>query len=106
MRLWALGCVGLAAVAISPVARAYDTGKCTIQAATQLPRVAGLVIKTSSVRAISDKEASDWWKDQPRPVFIDILVNAAGQDVTYVFLCGESKFGMFARPLPDGKMPR
>ena len=93
------------AVAIVSGAAHADEKECIIAAATRLPPVAGLTIRSSEVVALTAEQAAKWRQNPSPPVLINIAVNAAGQDATYTYLCGQSKHGMFVRPLPDGKLP-
>lgn len=93
------------AVLITSGAAHADDKACIIASAARLPPVAGLTIKSSAAVALTAEQAAKWRQNPSPPVLVNIAVNAAGQDATYTYLCGQSKHGMFVRPLPDGKLP-
>jgi hypothetical protein len=64
-----------------------EAGKTCISKATEaLPRIAGLVVKKSRTRPVSQAILASW-KGQSRPIIIDVDVEAAGEAQTYSYMC-------------------
>jgi hypothetical protein len=59
---------------------------CLSKAAEALPRVTGLVVKKSRTRPVPPAILSSW-KGQSRPVIIDVDFEAAGEALTYSYMC-------------------
>jgi hypothetical protein len=51
-----------------------------------LPRIQGLVVKKSRTRPVS-AEILSTWKGQTRPVIVDVDFEAAGEALTYSYMC-------------------
>lgn len=60
-----------------------DMKSCTLAAAENLPRIAGLIIKSSKTRTPPPANIPG----ARNAMLVDIAVSAAGQSVTYTFLC-------------------
>jgi hypothetical protein len=64
-----------------------EAGKTCISKATEaLPRIAGLVVKKSRTRPVSQAILASW-KGQARPIIIDVDVEAAGEAQTFSYMC-------------------
>jgi hypothetical protein len=59
---------------------------CISKATEALPRIAGLVVKKSRTRPVSQAILASW-KGQSRPIIIDVDVEAAGEAQTYSYMC-------------------
>lgn len=90
----------------APALAASGEDACVVASAERLPRVAGLAIKGSTVRTLTAEQAAGWRQNPSPPVLVDLKVDAAGREMTYTYLCGATREGLFVRPLPDGKLPR
>jgi hypothetical protein len=71
-------------VALNGRAEAGNT--CISKATEALPRIAGLVVKKSRTRPVSEAILTSW-KGQSRPIIIDVDVEAAGEAQTYSYMC-------------------
>jgi hypothetical protein len=64
-----------------------EAGKTCISKATEaLPQIAGLIVKKSRTRPVSQAILASW-KGQSRPVIIDVDVETSGEAQTYSFMC-------------------
>jgi hypothetical protein len=59
---------------------------CVAKATESLPRIQGLVVKKSRTRSVS-AEVLSTWKGQTRPVIVDVDFEAAGEALTYSYMC-------------------
>jgi hypothetical protein len=59
---------------------------CVAKATESLPRIQGLVVKKSRTRPVS-AEILSTWKGQTRPVIVDVDFEAAGEALTYSYMC-------------------
>jgi hypothetical protein len=66
--------------------RAEAGNTCVSKATEALPRIAGLVVKKSRTRPVSQAILASW-KGQSRPIIIDVDVEAAGEAQTYSYMC-------------------
>ena len=65
---------------------AEDNRACILKATEALPRIAGLVVKKSRTRPVSQAILASW-KGRSRPIIIDVDVEAAGEAQTYSYMC-------------------
>jgi hypothetical protein len=59
---------------------------CISKATEALPRITGLVVKKSRTRSVPPAILSTW-KGQSRPVIVDVDFEAAGEALTYSYMC-------------------
>jgi hypothetical protein len=59
---------------------------CVSKATESLPRIQGLVVKKSRTRPVSPTILSSW-KGQSRPIIVDVDFEAAGEALTYSYMC-------------------
>ena|SRR5262245_58155042 len=68
------------------------TKLCTLKAKENLPRVAGIQIKTSRARPMPADQLANW-KGQSKPIVIDIETVANGHGEMYSYICASSPSG-------------
>jgi hypothetical protein len=59
---------------------------CVAKATESLPRIGGLVVRKSRTRPVPPAILSTW-KGQTRPVIVDVDFEAAGEALTYSYIC-------------------
>ena len=65
---------------------AADNKACVRKATEALPRILGLVIKTTRIRPVPTAILSTW-QGQARPIMVDVDIVAAGAEETYSYMC-------------------
>lgn len=67
-----------------------DSRACTLKAAEMLPKIPGLIIKSSRT-AVQARPAN--WPSPVPPVMVDMDIVAAGQNDTYSYMCATGPAG-------------
>jgi chloramphenicol 3-O-phosphotransferase len=74
-----------------------EAGKTCISTATEaLPRIVGLVVKSSRTRPVPPAILASW-KGQSRPIIVDVDTEAAGEAQTYSYMCVVTKGAAFVQ---------
>ena len=76
----------LAVLLATASSHAQDNRACVSKATEALPRIAGLVVKSTRTRP-APAEIMATWRGQTRPVMVDVDIVAAGTAETYSYIC-------------------
>jgi hypothetical protein len=76
--------------------QAADNKACVRKATEALPRILGLVIKTTRTRPVPTAILTTW-QGQVRPIMVDVDIVAAGAEETYSYMCVLTKGSAYVR---------